>query len=358
METFLRPIGGTMLIKSRRYMRLEAGKGSANLLGREFIKRRWMSSDFKHGALMHDRKKSFAEELFLENVNIELLKAKIEIHFNPHKHNHQEIIRIKNQFDRHKQDLENNRLLKKATTSVEIIQQHKKPELEIEKLPGNSPNKAQLELSINRIKQASSKLYKLVENATKDKVWKDFLKSCPKPLKMAFDNNEIKALMDEIISPVYYLDNNNNYCDYNDNIVIDKTAKRKVLQKTLVILVREHNNKKNPFKITLPDASNLDYSNDQTWNQWVDQIAITEEAISPISSSSNAKKFGYFMADAWNFNFRDWMEQYAWDSTDDGKILISEKKGETLHIDQGMLQAHTFQVPNNELASLKDSLKN
>ena len=64
------------------------------------------------------------------------------------------------------------------------------------------------------------------------------------------------------------------------------------------------------------------------------------------------------MADAWNFNFRDWMEQYAWDSTDDGKILISEREDETLRIDdQGILVRHTYQVPANALNTLKDNLK-
>ena len=41
METFLRPIGGTMLIKSHRYLCIEAGKGKADILGRNVIKYRW-----------------------------------------------------------------------------------------------------------------------------------------------------------------------------------------------------------------------------------------------------------------------------------------------------------------------------
>ena len=352
METFLRPIGGTMLIKSNRYLRLEAGKGSANLFGREFIKQRWINSVSTSGALTHNRAtKDFKEEFtegIRENINIGSLKAEIDRHFNAHKNNHREINNAKNDFERQAQNVNND--FNKTTTAVEIIEQHKKPKFEIKKLSRKSPRKAGLEQLALQINQSASALYKQVENATKDKVWKNCIKSCPKPLKKVFDNNKIKALMDEVISPAYYLQNDGTYRDYNDNVAIDKTAKRKVLQKALEILVNEHNNK-NPFKITLPNG-NPNHVNDQSWDSWVDQIGMTVQT-QPQSSSPK----DFFMK-TWNFNFGDWMEQYAWDSTDDGKILISEKKGETLHIDQGMLQAHTFQVPNNELASLKDSLKN
>ncbi len=352
METFLRPIGGTMLIKSNRYLRLEAGKGSANLFGREFIKQRWINSVSTSGALTHNRAtKDFKEEFtegIRENINIGSLKAEIDRHFDAHKNNHREINNAKNDFERQAQNVNND--FNKTTTAVEIIEQHKKPKFEIKKLSRKSPRKAGLEQLALQINQSASALYKQVENATKDKVWKNCIKSCPKPLKKVFDNNKIKALMDEVISPAYYLQNDGTYRDYNDNVAIDKTAKRKVLQKALEILVNEHNNK-NPFKITLPNG-NPNHVNDQSWDSWVDQIGMTVQT-QPQSSSPK----DFFMK-TWNFNFGDWMEQYAWDSTDDGKILISEKKGETLHIDQGMLQAHTFQVPNNELASLKDSLKN
>lgn len=352
METFLRPIGGTMLIKSNRYLRLEAGKGSANLFGREFIKQRWINSVSTSGALTHNRAtKDFKEEFtegIRENINIGSLKAEIDRHFNAHKNNHREINNAKNDFERQAQNVNND--FNKTTTAVEIIEQHKKPKFEIKKLSRKSPRKAGLEQLALQINQSASVLYKQVEKATKDKVWKNCIKSCPKPLKKVFDNNKIKALMDEVISPAYYLQNDGTYRDYNDNVAIDKTAKRKVLQKALEILVNEHNNK-NPFKITLPNG-NPNHVNDQSWDSWVDQIGMTVQT-QPQSSSPK----DFFMK-TWNFNFGDWMEQYAWDSTDDGKILISEKKGETLHIDQGMLQAHTFQVPNNELASLKDSLKN
>lgn len=352
METFLRPIGGTMLIKSNRYLRLEAGKGSANLFGREFIKQRWINSVSTSGALTHNRAtKDFKEEFtegIRENINIGSLKAEIDRHFNAHKNNHREINNAKNDFERQAQNVNND--FNKTTTAVEIIEQHKKPKFEIKKLSRKSPRKAGLEQLALQINQSASVLYKQVEKATKDKVWKNCIKSCPKPLKKVFDNNKIKALMDEVISPAYYLQNDGTYRDYNDNVAIDKTAKRKVLQKALEILVNEHNNK-NPFKITLPNG-NPNHVNDQSWDSWVDQIGMTVQT-QPQSSSPK----DFFMK-TWNFNFGDWMEQYAWDSTDDGKILISEKKGETLHIDQGMLQAHTFQVPNNELASLKDNLKN
>ena len=37
METFLRPVGGTLLIKSNRYLRMEAGKGETKVLSRDLI---------------------------------------------------------------------------------------------------------------------------------------------------------------------------------------------------------------------------------------------------------------------------------------------------------------------------------
>ena len=299
METFLRPIGGTMLIKSNRYLRLEAGKGSANLFGREFIKQRWINSVSTSGALTHNRAtKDFKEEFtegIRENINIGSLKAEIDRHFNAHKNNHREINNAKNDFERQAQNVNND--FNKTTTAVEIIEQHKKPKFEIKKLSRKSPRKAGLEQLALQINQSASALYKQVENATKDKVWKNCIKSCPKPLKKVFDNNKIKALMDEVISPAYYLQNDGTYRDYNDNVAIDKTAKRKVLQKALEILVNEHNNK-NPFKITLPNG-NPNHVNDQSWDSWVDQIGMTVQT-QPQSSSPK----DFFMK-TWNFNFGD-----------------------------------------------------
>ena len=295
METFLRPIGGTMLIKSNRYLRLEAGKGSANLFGREFIKQRWINSVSTSGALTHNRAtKDFKEEFtegIRENINIGSLKAEIDRHFNAHKNNHREINNAKNDFERQAQNVNND--FNKTTTAVEIIEQHKKPKFEIKKLSRKSPRKAGLEQLALQINQSASALYKQVENATKDKVWKNCIKSCPKPLKKVFDNNKIKALMDEVISPAYYLQNDGTYRDYNDNVAIDKTAKRKVLQKALEILVNEHNNK-NPFKITLPNG-NPNHVNDQSWDSWVDQIGMTVQT-QPQSSSPK----DFFMEIGWN----------------------------------------------------------
>ena len=72
IETFLRPIGGTMLIKSYRYMRLEAGKGSAKIADRNFIKQRWFKSDkvkaFFKGSFNHDSSDILKDFLPTDNV--------------------------------------------------------------------------------------------------------------------------------------------------------------------------------------------------------------------------------------------------------------------------------------------------
>lgn len=43
IETFLRPIGGTLLIKSNRYLRMEAGKGETRISSRQALQYNWSS---------------------------------------------------------------------------------------------------------------------------------------------------------------------------------------------------------------------------------------------------------------------------------------------------------------------------
>ena len=357
METFLRPIGGTMLIKSNRYLRLEAGKGSANILGREFVKQRWVSSDSVSGAFTHDRAKKNFQNVFTEeitqNIDIDSLKAEIDRYFNEHKNHHQTIDQIKNNYDWEKQAIDSTGLFETTTTSDDIITQQKKPEFKLYDLAKRIFARARLEDLAKHIKEIGSTLSKEVENATKDKVWQNFLNTCPKNLKKVFGDNEIKSLMGNIIDPVYFL-NGNTYRAYNQGLTPDVAIKREIIHKALVILVKEHNSK-NPFPVTLPGADGLDYADDQDWRDWIDGISMAVQT-EPQSISTTGSKVKDFFMEAWDIE--NWMDQYAWDSTDDGKILISEREDETLRIDdQGILVRHTYQVPANELNTLKDNLK-
>ena len=47
-ETIVRPCGGTMLIKSNRYLCFEAGKGEAQIAGRQTVKQLGLRNTFKH----------------------------------------------------------------------------------------------------------------------------------------------------------------------------------------------------------------------------------------------------------------------------------------------------------------------
>ena len=58
--------------------------------------------------------------------------------------------------------------------------------------------------------------------------------------------------------------------------------------------------------------------------------------------------------DSWDIG--NWADQYSWDSTDDGKILFSDIKGKTLHIQNNNLEDHTYRVPDAELGRLKRKL--
>ena len=357
METFLRPIGGTMLIKSNRYLRLEAGKGTANILGREFVKQRWINLSSESGALTHDRAKKNFQNVFTEeitqNIDIDSLKTEIDRCFNAHKNHHQSIDQIKNGYDIEKQYIEKTGLFETMTTSDDIINHHKKPEFKLMAVAKQIPARAGLEELAKHIKEIGSALSKEVEKAAKDKVWKNFLNTCPKNLKKVFGDNEIKTLMDNITDPVYFL-NGNTYRAYNQGLTPDVAIKREIIHKALVILVKEHNSK-NPFPVTLPGADGLDYADDQSWSDWVDGITMAVQT-KPQTLSSKKDAVKDFFMEAWNIE--NWMDQYAWDSTDDGKILISEREDETLRIDdQGILVRHTYQVPANALNTLKDNLK-
>lgn len=361
METFLRPIGGTLLVKSNRYMRLEAGKGSTNILGREFTKQRWRKSSSAIGAFIHDRtQKTFLEE-FTEEINksidIGSLNGEIQKLFNTHLDNHRRIENLKNGYEDSKKKclafiIQHNCYFNDTfTPSDEIITNNKKPATF--KVKGRSLEKiTDLDKAIRDANQYASELYGLVKKSGKETVWKNFKKGCNKNILKIFKDPYVEELMDELITPAYFLDNGT-YRQYNNNVTIDIGIKRKIIKYAFELFVKEHNGK-NPFKVNLPDTAIHDYKNNLEWEQWVDRITMNEQTKPEVSLSAKAKIRNFAM-DAWNIG--NWPDQYVWDLTDDGKILISDIKDKTLHIKNNNFEEHTYRVPIAELIRLKRELK-
>lgn len=360
METFLRPIGGTLLIKSYRYMRLEAGKGSANILGRAFTEQRWIKSSSLIGAITHRRtKKTFKEEFTEEinkNIDIDKLNRKIQELFYTHMENHRNIEALKNGYDQQIAYWNSLRIAEyfngAPVTSDEIINNNKKPDtitIAVNRVPKKL--RATFESGAETINKSASDLYEKVKKSDKETVWKEFLKGCDKETAKIFKDQKVKSLVDEFISPAYFLDKTT-YRPYNNALTSDIGQKRRIIQKAFEILVKEHNSK-NPFKIQLPDTVILSHSSDIEWTRWVDEITLVEQ-IEPEVSLSNMREFSNLVMDSWSIG--NWADQYSWDSTDDGKILFSDIKGKTLHIQNNNLEDHTYRVPDAELGRLKRKL--
>ena len=70
----------------------------------------------------------------------------------------------------------------------------------------------------------------------------------------------------------------------------------------------------------------------QHWIAFVDQISATSVVADILKTLAK----GLVKADS----FDGMLDQYVWDRTDYGKILLSDEKGKTLHIDQGTLQTY------------------
>ena len=343
METLIRPIGGTMLIKSNRYLCIEAGKGEAKIPGRNLQLR---GTALWTGGVKHKETASFFGDIVAAHQFI------IDL-FNTCKAN---TIAIGTMIDKYNQRCRPYAILQQPgglsrdpddsdTLLGNFVANQEYQPLKVQ----NRGTKDFLNLfSIAmHINDMAKGLYKSVRKSVWNNVKESLSKSLSDPCKTALyalDGN-ISTLCEE----VYFLNAQNAYnSNFNANATINKIELRSVIRQFINNL-----NGNNPYGITVNLPAQIAGYDDANWNAAIQGITITNsqqqvELDVPLTTGLKRR-----FVKAWGLN--GFYDQYNWDHASGGDILFSRKEDQTLFLDNNTINEYTLA---NKMQQIIDFLRN
>ena len=361
METFLRPIGGTMLIKSHRYLCIEAGKGKADILGRNVIKYRWSKKEEVknfaatglRSALSHHGKEILSEYFITDDVYqaVTNLNSFIEALFKEHKDASKAVLRSKQEYTDEYDKIQPHSdeivgILKDANQIInEAIQNSQYNDISTNSQDENFKE------NITAANTAAKALYDRVKDGNPNSIW-------VAKEGMTFDkyrtiiNPSIRTEIESnIIRPVSIHNNGqiNPATDTEQSIdskTIDVGARRNILSKILVEATTNLASQYITFDHIVP-RQDADFSQQRPWQDYVDGITLKL----PEGDGKGRKLFGDTAMKA--YNIYELMDQYTWDNTQGGEILFSKEKGKVLHFTNNGIEEYENVL---KIKDLKDFL--
>lgn len=368
METFLRPIGGTMLIKSHRYLCIEAGKGKADILGRNVIKYRWSKKgealDFAatglRSAFSHHGKEILSEYFITDDVYqaVTTINSFIEDLFKKHKNASKLIVKFKTNYNRLRNNLIQNhqlnaQILKNADTVInEAIAGTQYNNIIVNRLNLD----AQINQEISQLNDLGKILYDTITYSEPGSVWDRTIRIRVPDKYRSFINQTIRTeIEDHIINPVSIHNNQQNDIANDpaqtiEGKTIDVGARRNILSKILVEATTQLKSQYITFD-NIAKQPAADFSQQRPWQDYVDGITLKL----PEGDGKGRKLFGDTAMKA--YNIYELMDQYTWDNTQGGEILFSKEKGKILHFTNNGIEDYQQNYENRiKLQELKNFL--
>lgn len=343
METLIRPIGGTMLIKSNRYLCIEAGKGEAKIPGRNLQLR---GTALWTGGVKHKETASFFGDIVAAHQFI------IDL-FNTCKAN---TIAIGTMIDKYNQRCRPYAILQQPgglsrdpddsdTLLGNFVANQEYQPLKVQ----NRGTKDFLNLfSIAmHINDMAKGLYKSVRKSVWNNVKESLSKSLSDPCKTAL--NALDGNISTLCEEVYFLNAQNAYnSNFNANATINKIELRSVIRQFINNL-----NGNNPYGITVNLPAQIAGYDDANWNAAIQGITITNsqqqvELDVPLTTGLKRR-----FVKAWGLN--GFYDQYNWDHASGGDILFSREEGKTLYLDNNTINEYTLA---NKMQQIIDFLRN
>ena len=330
METLIRPIGGTMLIKSNRYLCIEAGKGEAKIPGRNLQLR---GTALWTGGFKHKETASFFGDIVAAHQFI------IDL-FNTCKANTVAINAQKVEYESAQHN---------AIQQNSVYQCNPAPKdfnNLIRDILNNTPYQPSKPINTNKeaknnakkLNDAAKELYKLVEKSVWNKVKESLSKSLSDPCKNALDqyDDEIKDLCKNI----YFLDTTHN--TYIQNFDANATIDIEVFRSVILNFI-SHLNTHNPYRITIGNIPNPISDNypQATWDNLFSNNGLT------LNLTNNTLDVPKIPTDSkWRLLTKAWglnglFDQYNWDYASGGDILFSRKEGQTLYLDNKTINEYS-----------------
>ena len=348
METLIRPIGGTMLIKSNRYLCIEAGKGEAKIPGRNLQLR---GTALWTGGVKHKETASFFGDIVAAHQFI------IDL-FNTCKANTIAINAQKVEYE----GAQRNAIQQNSVYQCNPVPKNFNNRIS-DILNNNSyqpakPIRKEGKDNAKQLNDAAKKLYKLVKKSVWDNVIESLNKSLSDTCKNALDqcDSEIKRLCENI----YFLDAQNAYIqNFDANATIDIEVFRSV-----ILYFIFHLNTHNPYHITISNlpAQISDNYPKNTWNSLFTNddpqnlhpiltldLTNNQFDVPKIPTDSKLR----LLTKAWGLN--GYYDQYNWDHASGGDILFSREEGKTLYLDNNTINEYTLA---NKMQQIIDFLRN
>ena len=358
METFLRPIGGTMLIKSNRYMCIEAGKGKTQIAGRQIVNNYnvWKSMFYAYKPQYFDTTIKYKDNAVattqipfylqssiqaIDAVYSECANSFNNIKAYSHVLNNTFSLLQSRRYRNIRKTISNYGEIKNfktiyqglpnSPTQIEINQAEIRNLSEMQRASFNNYFKYIIEKYNNTITDIENKAItseKLIDNICENLFNGNVLSYV---LNDGTIKSKIRELFNPVCAPQY------NY-RAQDLPILDIQLKREIIYLILVKLIDLQSEIKditNIDKVRLSQIGKPKGYDQQQWSEFVNKI---DKIIVSGGKKINAKKFGIKVGEIALRSFGGFdkldgvFDQYVWDSNEDsGKILFSDSKGYTLN---------------------------
>lgn len=347
-ETFVRPIAGTLRISSKRYLCVEAGKGSAQIMGRRTVQQfhSWKDvgamKESSFGSYTIDRNP--ADKVFTVDIPDVLGSIRAGI-LRLFKENRKQSVDLMERIERYQnirqllEAMDLDAFLKDThiadyQTIFQDASNHKGPKsLEMKvQIVGKDP------IVINRVRTLMGKLNREAQSIythwyDEDAKMNGYFPQNSVALTDAVIRQQIHNLMQPVLPSTWI--SKQGYPNEVRGIQIDLKGFRQVFFSVLTKLVDNQKPEDgNSYLDTISRkgvGSPWSYDR-QDWIKFVNNISETSAVVDVLKTVGK----GLFNAGS----LEGMMDQYVWDQTDHGKILFSDEGGRTLHIDQGTLQTY------------------
>lgn len=380
IETILRPCGGTLLIKSNRYLCFEAGKGEAQIAGRQTVKQLGLRNTFKH--LKPDLFETTiqynpnnpnpvatnripihinnviqaieAAKKAFDTINANMLSAK-DAYSDAYSKYHAAATALTNQYvNTIPQDFAS--LYPNNIDSFNAVQMQNKPQ----------PHKL---YALERYKEIKTYVNVLNENAlyikdmhlTSDKIWADFKNVYLQDTVVSQLINT--QIIETSLKNLFDNSTTQNYLSNNGPQDLGVNLKRALVYEILNLLINNQTTTETQDsthcsvnKISLGQQIQA-YDNTQWGNLINNNLAYENGAPDQLRKRDNAR-LGIMKSKFLGLHKLEGMlDQYIWDTNEDaGKILFSDQEGETLNFQNK--EIHYYKKSETDpLAKLKQILR-
>lgn len=377
IETILRPCGGTLLIKSNRYLCFEAGKGEAQIAGRQTVKQLGLRNTFKH--LKPDLFETTiqynpnpvatnripihinnviqaieAAKKAFDTINANMLSAK-DAYSDAYSKYHAAATALTNQYvNTIPQDFAS--LYPNNIDSFNAVQMQNKPQ----------PHKL---YALERYKEIKTYVNVLNENAlyikdmhlTSDKIWADFKNVYLQDTVVSQLINT--QIIETSLKNLFDNSTTQNYLSNNGPQDLGVNLKRALVYEILNLLINNQTTTETQDsthcsvnKISLGQQIQA-YDNTQWGNLINNNLAYENGAPDQLRKRDKAR-LGIMKSKFLGLHKLDGMlDQYIWDTNEDaGKILFSDQEGETLNFQNK--EIHYYKKSETDpLAKLKQILR-